>query len=75
MDIISQYARGTIDEATFSQTIESMAISDLQTLLRDNMATIFAESVMGERDAARRVLEYKALKIIAEVVKSRIEQP
>jgi hypothetical protein len=72
MNIISQYARGAIDETTFTKNIEAMSITDLQELLRDNMAATFTESIMGERDDNRRVLELKALKILAEAVKSRI---
>lgn len=73
MNIISQYARGVIDETTFTAQIEAMSITDLQQLLSDNMAAIFTESIMGERNDGRRVFEYKALKILAEVVKSRLE--
>jgi hypothetical protein len=72
MNIISQYARGAIDETTFAKNIEAMSITDLQELLRDNMAATFTESIIGERDDNRRVLELKALKILAEAFKSRI---
>ena len=74
MNIISQYARGVIDESTFRKLVEAMSFSDVQELMKDSVGTIFEESLTGERDDHRRVLELKATQIVANVVKSRVDK-
>lgn len=75
MHIIAQYARGLIDETTFTNNIKAMSDTELKQLLRDSMATTITDSMMGEKkDDNRRLLELKALKIIVEVVKSSAEK-